>query len=211
MEPQKWKSALQHINQTAWDTITVGEDPHLEGAVCTTGEDAVTGSRLHLHDTRTDVAEDGLFSMLSAERVHQPVAGQFPHLEKAEKTKMARAVSVFSPFHTPACSIFFSATSVPLKRINLQLAFIYKLMCDPFAIYGQQLLYWDVRTFSFKSLQPSEGSRAGVLTNLQPLMKAWWPHVLYLNGLRPTLLIFVQLTKCVMMGWHPNCWIQCEH
>lgn len=142
LDPQKWKSALQHINQTAWDTITVGEDPHLEGAVGTTGEDAVTGSRLHLHDTRADVAEDGLFSVLGAERVHQPVAGQFPHLEKAEKTKTARAVSVFSSRHTPACGIILCHFS-PFKKNKLQtwqkqklvnqLVFIYKLMSDPLA------------------------------------------------------------------------------
>lgn len=99
---------LQDIDQTARDTVTVREDPHLQGTICTTGEDAVTGSRLYLHDTGTDVAEDGLFSMFGAKRVHQPVAGQFPHLEleKAEKDRMARAVSFFSSFFTPTYSSY---------------------------------------------------------------------------------------------------------
>lgn len=80
-----WMPALQDVNQTAWDAVTVGEDPHLQGAVGAAGEDAVARSCLHLHDTGADVAEDGLFSMLAAERVHQPVAGQFPNL-KMEKS-----------------------------------------------------------------------------------------------------------------------------
>lgn len=82
LDPQQWKQVLQDIDQTARDTVTVREDPHLQRTVCATGEDAVTGSCLHLHDAGTDVAEDRLFSMLGAKRVHQPVAGQFPHLEK---------------------------------------------------------------------------------------------------------------------------------
>lgn len=82
LDPQQWKQVLQDIDQTARDTVTVREDPHLQRTVCTTGEDAVTGSCLHLHDTGTNVAEDRLFSMLGAKRVHQSVAGQFPHLEK---------------------------------------------------------------------------------------------------------------------------------
>lgn len=65
---------LQDVNQAAGDIVTVREDPHLQGAVCSAGEDAVIGLRLHLHDTGTDVAEDGLLGMLVAERVHEPMA-----------------------------------------------------------------------------------------------------------------------------------------
>lgn len=75
LDPQKWKSALQDINQAAGDIVAVWEDPHLQGAVCPAGEDSVSGPRLHLHDAGADVAEDGLLGMLGAERVHEPVAG----------------------------------------------------------------------------------------------------------------------------------------
>lgn len=65
---------LQNVNQAAGDIVTVGEDPHLQGAVCSTGKDAVIRLCLHLHDAGTDVAEDGLLGMLIAERVHKPMA-----------------------------------------------------------------------------------------------------------------------------------------
>lgn len=75
LDTQNWNSALQDIDQAAGDIVAVREDPHLQGAVCSTGEDAVTGTRLYLHDACTDVAEDGLLGMLGAKRVHEPVAG----------------------------------------------------------------------------------------------------------------------------------------
>lgn len=73
---------LQDVHQTAGDTVTVREYPHLQGTVCTTGEDAIAGTGLHLHDASADVAEDRLLSVFGTERVHQPVAGQFPHLKR---------------------------------------------------------------------------------------------------------------------------------
>lgn len=66
---------LQDVDQAAGDIVAVREDPHLQGAICSTGEDAVTGARFHLHDTGTDVAEDGLLGMFGAKRVHEAVAG----------------------------------------------------------------------------------------------------------------------------------------
>lgn len=66
---------LQDVNQAAGDIVAVGEDPHLQGAVCSAGEDAIPRPRLHLHHTGADVAEDGLLGMLAAEGVHEPVAG----------------------------------------------------------------------------------------------------------------------------------------
>lgn len=113
LDPQQCRQALQDIDQTARDTVTVREDPHLQGAVRTTGEDAVTRSCLHLHDASTNVAEDGLFSMLGAKRVHQPVAGQFPHLEieNAWGDRMAQTLSFSSLFHTKL-KFFHGAESV---------------------------------------------------------------------------------------------------
>ncbi len=75
LDPQKWDYSLQDVDQAAGDVVAVGEDPHLQSAVCSTGEDAVAGPRLHLHDAGTDVAEDGLLGVFSAERVHEPMAG----------------------------------------------------------------------------------------------------------------------------------------
>lgn len=66
---------LQDVDQAAGDVVAVGEDPHLQGAVCSAGEDAVAGTRLHLHDAGTDVAEDGLLGVFDAKRVHEAVAG----------------------------------------------------------------------------------------------------------------------------------------
>lgn len=65
---------LQDVNQAAGDIVTVREDPHLQGAVCSAREDAIIGLGLHLHDPGADVAEDWLLGMLVAERVHEPVA-----------------------------------------------------------------------------------------------------------------------------------------
>lgn len=75
LDPQTWNETLQDVDQAAGDVVAVREDPHLQGAVCSTGEDAVTWPCLHLHDTGADVAEDGLLGMLRAKRVHEPVAG----------------------------------------------------------------------------------------------------------------------------------------
>lgn len=81
LDRPEWKPALQDVHQAAGDVVAVGQHPHLQRAVRSAGEDAVAGPRFHLHDTVADVAEDGLLGMLRAERVHEPVAGQLPHLE----------------------------------------------------------------------------------------------------------------------------------
>lgn len=77
---------LQDVHQAARDAVAVGEHPHLQGAVRAAGEDAVAGPGLHLHDAGADVAEDGLLGVLGAERVHQAVARQLPHLRTARPT-----------------------------------------------------------------------------------------------------------------------------
>lgn len=74
VDPVKWKQVLQDVNQAAGDVVPIGEDPHLQGAVRSTGEDAVIGMSLHLHHTGANVTEDGLLGVLSAERVHESVA-----------------------------------------------------------------------------------------------------------------------------------------
>lgn len=78
---------LQDVHQAAWETVTVGEYPHLQGPVCTAGEDAVAGPGLYLHDASANVAEDRLLSVFGTERVHQPVAGQFPHLRRGRRAR----------------------------------------------------------------------------------------------------------------------------
>lgn len=77
---------LQNVHQAARDAVTVREHPHLQGTVCAAGEDAVAGPGLYLHDTSADVAEDRLLRVFGTERVHQPVAGQFPHLRRGRRT-----------------------------------------------------------------------------------------------------------------------------
>lgn len=72
---------LQDVKDTVEDVVAVGEDSHLQGAVCPAGEDTVAGPGLHLHDAGADVAEDGLLGVLGAERMHEAVARQLPDLE----------------------------------------------------------------------------------------------------------------------------------
>lgn len=81
------RGRLQDVDQTAGDAVAVGQHPHLQGAVGAAGEDSVAGSSLHLHDAGADVAEDGLLGVLGAEGMHEPVSGQFPHLEVLREEK----------------------------------------------------------------------------------------------------------------------------
>lgn len=86
LDTQIWKQVLQDVHQTAWDTVAVRKHPHLQGAVCAAREDAIAGPGLHLHDPSADVTEDRLLSVFRAKRVHEPVAGQFPHLRRGRPT-----------------------------------------------------------------------------------------------------------------------------
>lgn len=58
----------------------VGEDPHLHGAVGAAGEDVVGRSHLDLHDSRAQVPEQRLASVLVGEGVERALSGQAPNL-----------------------------------------------------------------------------------------------------------------------------------
>lgn len=64
---------LEDVEDAARGVVAIGENPHLQRSVSTAGEDTVPGTRLDLHYARTDVTEDGLLGVFSAERVHEPV------------------------------------------------------------------------------------------------------------------------------------------
>lgn len=80
------EAALQDVDQAAGDVVAVGEDSHLQGSVSAAGEDAVSRTRLHLHHSGTDVAEDRLLGVFGAKRVHEPMTGQLPDLERIKHT-----------------------------------------------------------------------------------------------------------------------------
>lgn len=58
----------------------VGEDPHLHGAVGAAGEDVIGRSHLDLHDSRAEVPEQRLASVLVGEGVERALRAEAPDL-----------------------------------------------------------------------------------------------------------------------------------
>lgn len=73
--------SLQHVTKAGRETERVGQHPHFQGAICSTGEDAIAGRHFDLHDSGAEVSKEGLLGVLVFEGVDQTVARQPPHLE----------------------------------------------------------------------------------------------------------------------------------
>lgn len=66
---------LEDLEYTGWNVVAVGKNSHLQCPVGSAGEDPVPRAGFDLHHARADVSEDGLFSVLGAEGVHEAVTG----------------------------------------------------------------------------------------------------------------------------------------
>lgn len=55
--------SLQNVKDSVGDVKSIGQNPRFERAICPTGEDPVAWDDVNLHDSGSEVSEDGLLSM----------------------------------------------------------------------------------------------------------------------------------------------------
>lgn len=64
---------LEDLEYTGWNVVAVGKHSHLQRPIGSAGEDPIPRASFHLHHASANVSEDGLFSVLGAEGVHEAV------------------------------------------------------------------------------------------------------------------------------------------